>query len=124
MAVKSRAKEVALEGIRTATAKVAIYGLFAPGPPTTPFAREMARLNYSFNAPAEVSGVWTMVSSDSVTFEIDSAFLDGGVYTVQGVRIYEDVGGDLLLEKPLAESVTYTDPGEFIVESYTLTIPN
>jgi hypothetical protein len=124
MAVKSRAKEVALEGIRTATAKVAIYGSFAPGPPDTPFAREMARLSFSFNAPSEVNDVWTMVSSGSVTFQIDNAFLDGGVYTVQGVRIYEDTGGDLLLEKALSETVTYTDPGEFIVESYTLTIPN
>lgn len=119
MALASKGKEVALAALESATAKITLYGVFSPD-----FTEEqLTPLSYSLNAPAEVNGVWTATSSAPVTFEITAQLLDGESFTAQGIRLL-DSNNNVLIQKALASNVTYNDPGEFVVESYTLTIPN
>jgi hypothetical protein len=117
MAVVDKGREVALASIESAATQVTIYGDL--GQTQTDFTPK----SFSFNAPSEVNNVWTLSSSASVTFEITSGFLGSDSFTVQGIKIL-DTNDNELVVKALSSPVTYNDPGEFVVESYTLTIPN
>jgi hypothetical protein len=128
MALEDQGKKTALNAIAEEGVKITLYGAFSPG-----YTEEdLTPQSFQFEETSPGSGeyarqvedvIWTIISDSSVTFEITSELLAGESFTAQGIKIL-DVNDDVLIKKALASNVTFDDPGEFVVESYTLTIPN
>jgi hypothetical protein len=127
MAVVDKGKQIALDKIAIESTQIRLYGRFGPN-----FVAEVTNDEETFTFDVtqeqneyarEVNGVWTILQTSAITFEIDATFLDGEAFRVDGIEILDD-NDNVIVRKALASPVTYNDPGEFIVESYTLTIPN
>jgi hypothetical protein len=127
MAVVDKGKQIALDKIAIESTQIRLYGRYGPN-----FVAEVTNdeETFTFDVTQEqneyarqVNGVWTILQTASITFEIDATFLQGEAFRVDGIEIL-DANDNVIVRKALASSVTYNDPGEFVVESYTLTIPN
>jgi hypothetical protein len=127
MAVFSKGKELALGAIGTAGVKITLFGQYEDPQQQITVQTDLSPETFSFAAPNSPDGgiTFNLASSSPVTFEITSQILDGfnDQFIVTAIKIL-DTNDDVLIFKQLASPVTYNDPGEFVVESYTLTIPN